>query len=241
MEQLLLSNGSSYDLKMAGFYFTSPAMDSVGFDIITDKSLDEIETEFSNQENTKTLIVKRGDLTLRTYEGYTLLDNQFGITKDYQQDKQLIKLMLKMPKLEVENLPEMNYAISMAKALMSDKQALNCISVFDAWESFIGGSMEKGQRFKYQGELWKAINNIDVVLEHQYPSIDTAALYSRIDESHEGTLEDPIPYSQMMEVFKDKYYIEDGIIYLCIESSGQPLYASCKDLPRYFKQAEAEE
>ena len=38
-----------------------------------------------------------------------------------------------------------------------------------------------------------------------------------------------------MKVYNGKYYIEDGIIYLCTRDSGNPLYASCASLvPHYF-------
>lgn len=242
MEKLFLLDGTSYDLKMAGFYFTSNEEDKVGFEILTDKTIEELETIFTNTENTKTLTVKRNDLTLRTYEGYTILGDQFEITKGYREDKNLIKFFMEMPELEYENLPETKLAISYAIQLMSNEQALNCKSVFPKWETFIGGEMKKNTRFTYSGELYIANQDISVVLENQYPSMDTAALYSRIDEEHEGTYEDPIPYSQMMTVEEGKYYLEEEIIYKCIRSSEQPLYATCASLVgNYFEVAEAPE
>lgn len=241
MEKLYLVDETSFDLKMAGFYFTGIEENKVGFELITDKTIEELETIFSNTENTKTLTVKRDDLTLRTYEGYTILGDQFEITKGYREDKNLVKLVMEMPELEYENLPETKLAISYAVQLMSNEQALTCKSVFPKWESFIGGEMKKNTRFTYSGELYISNQDIPTVLENQYPSIDTAALYSRIDEEHAGTLEDPIPYSQMMAVEEGKYYIEDEIIYKCIRSSGQPLYASCASLvSNYFEVAKSE-
>ena len=79
-------------------------------------------------------------------------------------------------------------------------------------------------------KLYEVRQDISVVLENQPPGIETAALYVVIDQEHEGTLEDPIPYDQMMEVFAGKYYLEDGIIYICNRDSGQPLYATCASL-----------
>lgn len=68
----------------------------------------------------------------------------------------------------------------------------------------------------------------------------TPSLWDVINVDHAGTIEDPIPYDQSMEVFKDKYYNENGIIYLCIRDSGQPLYASCAALVgNYFEIVEA--
>lgn len=241
MEKLYLVDETSFDLKMAGFYFIGIEENKVGFELITDKTIEELETIFSNTENTKTLTVKRDDLTLRTYEGYTILGDQFEITKGYREDKNLVKLVMEMPELEYENLPETKLAISYAVQLMSNEQALTCKSVFPKWESFIGGEMKKNTRFTYSGELYISNQDIPTVLENQYPSIDTAALYMRIDEEHAGSLEDPIPYSQLMAVEEGKYYIEEEIIYKCIRSSGQPLYASCASLVNnYFEVAKSE-
>lgn len=241
MEKLYLVDETSFDLKMAGFYFTGIEENKVGFELITNKTIEELETIFSNTENTKTLTVKRDDLILRKYEGYTILGDQFEITKGYSEDKNLVKLVMEMPELEIENLPETKLAISYAVQLMSNEQALTCKSVFPKWNDFIGKKMEKDTRFNYSGDLYISRDEIPIVLEDQYPSIDTAALYMRIDEEHAGTLEDPIPYSQMMAIEEGKYYIEDGIIYKCTRSSEQPLYTSCANqVPHYFEVAKSE-
>ena len=117
---------------------------------------------------------------------------------------------------------------------LPDAKAVTIPYCYPSWQSYIGGKLKKDVRVEYDGALWKTRQEIQTVLKNQFPSIDTAALYDRIDVEHAGTLEDPIPYENTMTVYKDKYYLEDGIIYLCLEDSGQPLYASCKDLPRYF-------
>ena len=62
------------------------------------------------------------------------------------------------------------------------------------------------------------------------PGIDTAALYTRIDETHAGTLEDPIPYSGNMALENQKYYSQDGIVYLCVRDTVNPVYHALKDL-----------
>ena len=33
-----------------------------------------------------------------------------------------------------------------------------------------------------------------------------------------------------MTIYSGKYYTEDGVLYLCIRDSGQPLYSALKDL-----------
>ena len=181
-----------------------------------------------------------------SYEGYTVID-EFGYKVD-KEEKVIYRVVLSKPEAEepvAELTADQEYAINCAVMLMSDEQALNCISVFPTWESYKGKPLtklnEQGKenRIEYQGELWKVRQDIPVVLENQPPSIETASLYERIDVEHEGTLEDPIPYDQTMTVFNGKYYIEDGIIYKCIRDSGQPLYATCASLVgNYFERVE---
>lgn len=121
---------------------------------------------------------------------------------------------------------------------LPDNEAVKIPLCYEPWESFVGKSLNKDTRIEYQGYLWKVRQDVNVVLENQPPSIETASLYERIDVDHSGTLEDPIPYVQTMTVYKDKYYLENGKIYKCIRDSGQPLYASCESLlGNYFELA----
>lgn len=143
-------------------------------------------------------------------------------------------------------LEQMMFASARATFLIElpDSEAAKIPLCYDTWKSFIDKPLtklnEQGKenRIEYQGELWKVRQDIPVVLENQPPSIETASLYERIDVEHEGTIDDPIPYDQTMTVHKDKYYIQNGVLYLCIEDSGQPLYADCENLPRYFQKVE---
>lgn len=175
-----------------------------------------------------------------SYEGYTTID-EFGYKVD-KEEQMIYRVVLSKPETEepvAELTADQEYAISRAVMLMSDEQAFNCISVFPTWESYIGKSLKTGERVVYKDELWKVRQDISAVLENQAPSIETAALYERIDEEHAGTLEDPIPYANTMSVEEGKHYIEEGIIYKCIRGSEQPLYASCASLiGNYFEKVE---
>lgn len=118
---------------------------------------------------------------------------------------------------------------------LPDEEAVKVAYCYDSWQT--DKLYKVGDRVQVDGKLWKCRQE-HTSQENWKPSIETASMWEVIDEQHGGTLEDPIPYDQTMTVYKDKYYIEDGIIYKCLEDSGQPLYASCKDLPRYFEAIE---
>lgn len=79
------------------------------------------------------------------------------------------------------------------------------------------------------------------VLENQPPSIHTAALYEEINETHAGTLEDPIPYNNNMALEEGKYYSQDGVTYLCTNSTGQAVYNNLSDLVGIYVEVMSDE
>lgn len=123
---------------------------------------------------------------------------------------------------------------------LTDEQSLQFKSLYPTWESFIGKSLSTGYKVRYNDRLYKVRQNIATVLENQYPSIDTAALYEEINEvesgGHAGTLEDPIPYNNNMQLYNGKYYSQNGSVYLCTRDTEQPVYQDLSSLVDIYVQ-----
>lgn len=113
---------------------------------------------------------------------------------------------------------------------LTDNEALKVKDMYPEWSEFINKNLSKGMKVQYNDKLYKVRQDIAAVLENQPPSIDTAALYEEINETHTGTLEDPIPYNNNMELFEGKYYSQDGVTYLCTRNTDIAVYADLKDL-----------
>ena len=113
---------------------------------------------------------------------------------------------------------------------MTDDESLQIKGMYPEWSEFINQPLSQGMKVQYDNKLYKVRQDIAAVLENQPPSIHTAALYEEINESHSGTLEDPIPYNNNMELEQGKYYTQDGITYYCHTGSGQAVYNDLKDL-----------
>ena len=114
---------------------------------------------------------------------------------------------------------------------LDDNTALTAVELFPQWEKLVAGSktVDKGFRFQYGAQLYRTEQPTYTFVEHYVPgTAGTESLFSKVDEAHKGTIDDPIPYEQNMEIFKDTYYTQGGVLYLCTRSSGQPLY---HDLP----------
>lgn len=91
------------------------------------------------------------------------------------------------------------------------------------WTDYINKSMPKDFKFKYNDQAYKTIQAVNIVLSNQTPDI-VYALYTIINEEHEGTIDDPIPYQQQMSIEKGKYYSQYGVVYLAIQDmpTGMP-------------------
>ena len=63
------------------------------------------------------------------------------------------------------------------------------------------------------------------------PSIYTASLYTEVPRPGQGdTPSNPIQYNNNMALIKDKYYIQNGVVYICIRDTINPVYANLSAL-----------
>ena len=125
---------------------------------------------------------------------------------------------------------------------LPDDKALEAKAIYEKFNDLVKAgytAKTKGFKFTHENILYKtAQDNLTFQAQH-IPGTGTESLYTRIDEAHKGTKEDPIPYHVNMEVFKDKYYTEDGILYKCTRDSGQALHNKASELVgHYFEVAQ---
>ena len=85
-------------------------------------------------------------------------------------------------------------------------------------------------KFRYGDTLYKTAQPNISFVAHYPPGVGTESMYTRIDETHSGTEDDPTPYSGNMALENGKYYMQDGEIYLCNRDTGNPVYNALADL-----------
>lgn len=100
--------------------------------------------------------------------------------------------------------------------------ALEMPDLFPNFTELIGKEVKKGNILRYMGKLYR-VRQDHTVLAIYAPRIETASLYEVIDREHAGTIDDPIPYTPPMEIFKGKHYTQDGQLYRCTRDSEQAL------------------
>ena len=98
---------------------------------------------------------------------------------------------------------------------LSDEEAFTVKKLNPEWRSLIGKTVKIGTRFLYEGNLFRTLQDNLLIQEQWIPGVGTESIYVRIDESHAGTLEDPIPYDGNMVLEEGKYYAQDSVVYLC--------------------------
>lgn len=112
---------------------------------------------------------------------------------------------------------------------LTDNEALSVKELYPRWEEKVDMTIEQGYITLYADKLWRA-RQTHTALAIYPPSMDTAALYEVIVRDHEGTADDPIPYTPPMEIFADKYYIQYDVLYRCTRDSQTALTYNLADL-----------
>ena len=93
----------------------------------------------------------------------------------------------------------------------TDENALKVIDLYPLWT--VGIAVAKDSRYQYNGKLYKC-GQAHTTQADWTPDI-TPNLWTVIDVTHAGTIDDPIPAVAGMEYVYGKYYIEGETIYVC--------------------------
>lgn len=165
------------------------------------------------------------------FHNYSYIENQFVLTEElYGANVTLLEKMNQQTML-IEMLTENNVQTYLEE--LPDEEAATIPLMYQSWG--VGIDYKVNDRIECDSLLWKC-RNAHKSQENWKPSIDTASLWEVIEVQHAGTIDDPIPYVNTMTVYKDKYYLENEVLYKCIRDSGQPLCASCESLiGNYFE------
>lgn len=113
---------------------------------------------------------------------------------------------------------------------VDDQTALRMKEWYPAWTA--GQAYAVGERVQHHGELYR-VQTAHTSQADWTP--DTAVtLFVRIDEAHDGSKYDPIPYSGNMALVYGLYYVQDGVTYRCTRDTGSPVYHALRELVGSF-------
>lgn len=96
---------------------------------------------------------------------------------------------------------------------LSDDEALEVKGIYDEWE--VGIDVKVHEKRIYGGKLYRCLTAHTT--QADWTPDASVSLWAVINESHAGTIDDPIPAQRNMEYTYFLYYLdpEDNNIYLC--------------------------
>lgn len=110
---------------------------------------------------------------------------------------------------------------------VDDNTALRMTEYYPDWAS--DTDYATGYKVQHGGKLWRCVQ-AHTSQSGWEPSTATASLWEQINETHAGTLTDPIPYDGNMELAEGLYYTQDYVIYLCNRDTVNPVYNPLAEL-----------
>ena len=109
---------------------------------------------------------------------------------------------------------------------VDDNTALRMTEFYPEWAA--GQDYTAGFKVQHGGKLWRCLQ--DHTSQDGWEPENASALWTEICETHDGSLNDPIPYDGNMALEAGKYYIQDYVIYLCNRDTGNPVYNPLAEL-----------
>lgn len=108
-----------------------------------------------------------------------------------------------------------------------DATAYRMKEFYPEWEA--GHAYAAGVYLVYGGEFYRVLQ-AHTSQEAWLPGTGTESIYVRIDEVHDGTKYDPIPYGGNTALEDGRYYAQDGVIYRCTRGTGNAVFQPLAEL-----------
>lgn len=164
---------------------------------------------------------------MRVYDNGTYRDATAEEIAEVQKQARLAAIAERSRPMTVEEVTAMLIPMQINGLTVDDNTALRMKSFYPEWAS--GVSYAVGYKVQHGGKLWRCIQAHTAITGWE-PSTATASLWEQINETHSGTIDDPIPYEGNMALVNSLYYIQNGVIYQCIRDTVNPVYNALADL-----------
>lgn len=130
----------------------------------------------------------------------------------------------------IGNAHKLRPIIEKAMQSVDGNEALAGKVLYPTFDSIVGKSVKQGFKFTYGDKLWSVVQPELTIEKHYPPGAGTESLYAEVCESHNGTLDDPIPYEGNMALTAGLYYVQDYVVYRCIRDTNNPVYNPLAEL-----------
>lgn len=76
----------------------------------------------------------------------------------------------------------------------------------------------------------KIRTTLNLIIGRKLQCVGTESIYVRLDEVHDGTKYDPIPYGGNMALESGKYYAQGGVTFRCTRGTGNAVFQPLAEL-----------
>ena len=129
--------------------------------------------------------------------------------------------------LSLTEVQEMMVRQQINTLTVDDQTAYRMKEFYPEW--VVGQAYGVGDKLVYNGDLYRVLT-AHTSQETWLPGAGTESIYTRIDEQHDGSKYDPIPYSGNMALESGQYYSQGGVTYLCNRNTGNSVYNPLSEL-----------
>lgn len=150
------------------------------------------------------------------------------------RDAARAKVLARTSPLSFSEVQEMLVRQQINALTVDNQTALRMRIYYPTFSELVGQTVKKGTKFRAtdseDADLYTVIQPELTIQEHYPPGTGTESLYTRIDEQHDGTKYDPIPYDGNMALVNGMYYTQGGVLYLCNRDTVNPVYHALSEL-----------
>ena len=150
------------------------------------------------------------------------------------RDAARAKVLERTRPLSFSEVQEMLVRQQINTIVVDNQTALRMRIYYPTFSEIVGHTVKKGTKFRAtdseDADLYTVIQPELTIQEHYPPGTGTESLYTRIDEQHDGTKYDPIPYDGNMALVNGLYYTQGGVLYLCNRDTVNPVYHALSEL-----------
>lgn len=166
------------------------------------------------------VMLKGGVKTVLLSKTIDITEERLVAAESYALRAMVIAEDLKNNGLPYEQNEVLNASVMIARAnaqMLNDADSLKVKAIYNTWEKLVFEEYvaeDSGFKFTHEGNLYKTVFENQRFQADWIPGQGTESIFTRIDETHTGTLDDPIPASPNMEYVKGRYYLENDHVYL---------------------------
>lgn len=121
---------------------------------------------------------------------------------------------------------------------VDDATALRMMAFYPDFDNLVkrGFTAEKaGYKFTHNGTLYKTAQPNIAFVAHYPPGVGMESMYTRIDDTHDGSEYAPIPFVTNMVLEQGKYYTEGGVLYYCYNGSGNAVHGALAHMAAFVE------